>query len=400
VGSIELRYKYRLRVNSRRAALLNETFAACRFVWNTSVGRWNDLWRHESVNLSEKDMHAELTDWRCTYDWLAAVPVTPQQQAIIDLRRSIRAYFDKSNPAGRPKFKKKGTTNSARWTTRGFGITGTGLGLRGDRLSLALPGGREDIPVVWSRALPSEPKSVTVYRDAEGYWWASFVIRVEPETVNLPQRNTGLDVGLTVLVTASDETGDVPNPRFSRKERKALARHDKRQGRGRRDQQVSAKTKQRRARAHGRVARRRLDHHHKTARRIARSYAQIGVEDLRIKNMLANRHLSRAISDAGWGIWLGCLEHQRRKIGETVEYRDPRGTTQNCSDCGTKTKTRLGLSDRVFVCHECGAIKDRDRNAAHNLEPGRTRPGVALRACKPVEPCGVPGSLSHGIPRL
>lgn len=414
-GTIELRYRYRLRVNARRARLLDETWAACRVVWNTSLGRWNDLWRHEQVSFTETDNHAELTDWRSAKHWLAAVPVTPQQQTIIDLHRSIRAFYDKTHPGQRPRFKKTGTHHTARWTTRGFKVTGTGGGTRGDRLSLALPGGREEFPVVWSRPLPSEPKSVTVYRCAEGHYWASFVVRVPVEVVDLPDRNTGVDVGLNVLAASSDGDGDIPNPRFSRRERAMLRRVDQRHGRGIRDQRPSEKTRRRRARAHGKVARRRLDHHHKTARVVARSYAEIGVEDLRIKNMLANRHLSRAISDAGWGMWLACLTHQRRKIGATVEVRDPRNTSQTCSDCGVKAKRRLGLSDRVFVCEECGMVLDRDRNAARNLEPGRTisttgldevalaRVGCAGRALTAVSPgtlAGVPGSESPRIPRL
>lgn len=397
--TIEVRYKYRLRVNTRRAALLDQTWASCRFVWNTSLGRWNDLWRYEQTSYTEAANHRELTDWRSRFDWLADVKITPQQQTLIDLHRSIRAFCDPKHPARRPRFKKRGTVNSARWTSRGFSVTGTGLGQRGDRLSIALPGSREHIPVVWSRPLPSPPKSVTVFRCAEGHYWASFVVRIETEHVDTPAANTGVDVGLNTLAATSDDSNDVANPRFSRREQKLLRRHDQRQGRGRWDQRISKRTAQRRARAHGRVKRRRLDYHHKTARRIARSYTEIGVEDLRIKNMLANHNLARAISDAGWGQWIACLEHQRRKIGRTIEYRDPRNTTQTCSNCGAKAKHHVGLGQRTFHCDACGMVLNRDRNAARNLEPGRTQPGRVLTT-EDLEPYGEPGSASPRIPRL
>jgi len=84
-GTVVCRYRYRLRVTPARQRRLWEVFHSCRFVWNQALGRWNDLWAHEQVSMSNKAMHAELTDWRGRYDWLAEVPVTPQQQTINDL---------------------------------------------------------------------------------------------------------------------------------------------------------------------------------------------------------------------------------------------------------------------------------------------------------------------------
>ena len=98
---MEARYTYRLRVTPAQARSLQEVFDSCRFVWNTSLGRWLDLWRYEDLSLSWVEMAAEVTDWRSRFDWLAAVPVTPQQQVIRDLGKAIRAFFDPKNP-GRP----------------------------------------------------------------------------------------------------------------------------------------------------------------------------------------------------------------------------------------------------------------------------------------------------------
>ena len=50
-GSVEARYRYRLRVNAGQARSLQEVFDSCRFVWNTALGRWSDLWRHEQGRL-------------------------------------------------------------------------------------------------------------------------------------------------------------------------------------------------------------------------------------------------------------------------------------------------------------------------------------------------------------
>ena len=186
-------------------------------MWNTSLGRWSDLWRHEQISLGYVAMAAELTDWRGRYDWLAAVPVTPQQQVQRDLDKAIRAFYDKNNPGRRPRFKKKGSHATASWNLNGFS-------LRDGRLCVAVKGGRAQLRVVWSRALPSVPKTATVYRDAAGRWWASFVVRVGPDAVGTTGATTGLDVGLTTFATTEYPDADVANHRFARAAAKALAR--------------------------------------------------------------------------------------------------------------------------------------------------------------------------------
>jgi putative transposase len=382
---MEARYTYRLRVTPAQARSLQEVFDSCRFVWNTSLGRWRDLWRYEGLSLSWVETAAELTDWRSRFDWLAAVPVTPQQQVIRDLGKAIRAFFDPKNPAGRPRFKKKGSHSTASWNANGFS-------LRQGRLAVAVAGGRTLLRVVWSRALPSVPKTVTVRRDAAGRWWASFVVRVEPENVGATGATTGLDVGLTSFATTEFPDADIPSPRFARHAAKALARSQRNLSRKDKGSHNRAKAKTATAKVAAHTASQRKDWQHKEARKLAQRFDRIGVEDLRIKNMVRNRHLSRAISDAGWGDFLAALDWQARKVGHEVVRLDPRHTTQTCSGCGVKAKHRLGLAERTFLCDECGLVEDRDRNAARNLNPDRWdksgRVGQGVDGRKTLVPAG------------
>ncbi len=136
----------------------------------------------------------------------------------------------------------------------------------------------------------------------------------------------------------------------------------------------------------------RKDWQHKEARKLARRFDRIGVEDLRIKNMVRNRHLARAISDAGWGDFLAALNWHARKAGHEVVRLDPRNTSQTCSGCGAKAKHYLGLADRTFLCEECGLDEDRDRNAARDLNPDRrdksVRVGQGVDGRKTLVPAG------------
>ena len=413
----EARYRYRLRVGPSEALALKGVFDSCKFVWNQALGRWSDLWRYEHLSLSHKDMCAELTDWRSRFEWLAASPSVPQQQVLRDLSRSISAFLDKSNPAGRPTFKKRGDLfATARWTKSGFKVAGTGLelskpGCRGDRLEVAVAGRRLPLRVVWSRPLPSEPTSVTIKRDVLGHYWASFVVRVEvtESPTSRTGRCSGLDLGLSMFATTEDPSTDIANPRFARAAAKAMARSQRNVASKKMGSANRAKAKGRLARVAAQVANQRADFAHKAARALLASYDTIGVEELAVKNMMASGKragdkrssgrarrckagLNRAIADAAWSQFRSALEWQATKAGKEIVAFPAKDTTQRCSCCGTKAKPRIELSDRVFECRVCGLVLGRDRNSARNLNPLRI--GASAGGSEPVDaaaPEGVDG---------
>jgi putative transposase len=383
MGQAEVRYRYKLRVSPGQAASLQAVFDASRFVWNQALGRWSDLWRHEGVSLGYRDADRELTDWRGRFEWLAAQPSVTQQQVLRDLYRAVSAFFDTSNPAGRPRFKsRKAGYSTARWTRNGFAVSGSGLGLKADdRVEVAVAGRRTPLRAVWSRPMPSSPTSVSIYRDRAERWWASFVCRVEvPDAPVAPTgRATGLDVGLATFAATEDLDTDVANPRFAKQAAKALARAQRHLARKQTGSKARSKARRRKARIEARVADQRADFAHKAARRLVGLYDRIGVENLEVKNMSrrSGRHkagLNRSIADAGWSQFRAILVWQATKAGTKVVLLNPRDTTQRCSDCGAKAKPRIELSDREFRCRECGLVLGRDRNAARNLNPDRPGP--------------------------
>ena len=83
------------------------------------------------------------------------------------------------------------------------------------------------------------------------------------------------------------------------------------------------------------------------------------------------RGLNRSVADAAWGQFLSVLSFQAVKLGKFAIPYPKSGTTQDCSECGTKAKSRLELKDRVFDCDQCGYSAPRDRNSARNLDPPR-----------------------------
>lgn len=411
-GTLKVRYNYRLRPSKTSKALLLEVFDSCRFVWNKALGRWSELWQEEHTSYSYHDASADLTVWRGSYDWLREQPSVTEQQVLRDLFHSVSAFYDKTNPAGRPQFKKKGRYSSARWAKTGFSITGTGKGSKGDRLAVATRTGRHEIPVVWSRPLPSNPSSVTVYRDSTGHYYASFVVEipVAESTATLTGRTSGLDVGLTTLATAVDPEMDIQNPRHLRKAGADLKRKQRSVSRKARGSRNRSKARVSLAKSYKKLANARTDYHHKQARRELAVYDAIGYEDLRIKNLMrapkpkadpnhqgrylrngrkAKAGLNRSISDAAWASFLAILCFQAVKLSRSAIPYNPSGTTQNCSECGTKAKDALGLKDRVFSCWNCGYEAPRDRNSARNLDPNRQdRTGAGCEGSKTKHPYG------------
>ncbi|QYC42910.1 putative transposase [Nonomuraea coxensis DSM 45129] len=255
--------------------------------------------------------------------------------------------------------------------TRAYTEEGRGVSYTESSAALTLAKMGAPLDIVWSRPLPegAEPSTVTVSRDAAGRWFVSLL--VEEKIAPLPpvERSTGVDTGLTALLTLS--CGEqIANPRHERRERRRLAKAQRALARKQKGSNNRAKARLKVARVHARIADRRRDYLHKVTTRLVREnqvIAQvIAVEDLAVRNLLKNHALARAISDAGWRELRRMLEYKTDWYGRTLAVADrffP--SSKLCSVCGTLQET-LPLSVRVWVC-ACGAVHDREVNAARNM---------------------------------
>ena len=106
-------------------------------------------------------------------------------------------------------------------------------------------------------------------------------------------------------------------------------------------------------------------------------------EDLRVSNMVKNKHLSKSISDASWGTFFKWCASIAERDGLHFHKVDPKNTSQTCSSCGQKSPKKLSLAIRIFDCSFCGTSLDRDHNAALNI---LLRAAAALRGERWVTP--------------
>ncbi|MFF3356893.1 RNA-guided endonuclease InsQ/TnpB family protein [Streptomyces sp. NPDC002917] len=370
VNHVRRAFKYRFYPTDAQAAELSRTFGCVRKVYNLALAARTEAWtRQERVNYNQTS--ALLTAWKKTEElaFLNDVSSVPLQQTLRHLQTAFTNFFSKR--AKYPRFKsRKKSRKSAEYTT-------SGLRFRDGRLTLAKMAGPLDI--VWSRPLPegAKPSTVTVSQDSAGRWFVSMLcddLTVGPLAAT--DAAVGVDVGLNHLLTLS--TGEkIANPRHERTDRarlakaqRALARKARGDGANRRRARLKV------AKIHARIADRRRDGLHKLTTRLVRENQTIVIEDLTVRNMVRNRSLARAISDAAWAEFRSLLEYKAQWYGREVIAVDrffP--SSKLCSVCGT-LQGKMPLHVRTWKC-ACGAIHDRDVNAARNLLAA----GRAVSAC-------------------
>jgi putative transposase len=129
-------------------------------------------------------------------------------------------------------------------------------------------------------------------------------------------------------------------------------------------------------RKHLKVSRQRKDFAVKTTPGAVKSNDFVAYEDLQVRNMVKNHKLAKSISDAAWNQFAQWLQYFGKIYGKTVIAVAPEYTSQDCSACGNTVKKLL--STRTHICC-CGAVLDRDHNAARNiLAKGLKQAGISL----------------------
>jgi putative transposase len=222
-----------------------------------------------------------------------------------------------------------------------------------------------DLKVRWSRGLPSVPSSVTVIREADGRYYASFVVQVAAVPLPPVTADIGIDLGLSVLAATSG--GElIANPRHLRRRERNLARAQRALSRKQKGSANREKARVRVAVQHRKVREARADHLHKTALRLVRDNQAVYVEDLAVSG-LARTRLAKSVHDAGWATLIRLLEEKAERHGRrVVKVSRWFPSSQLCSACGVKDGPKP-LSVRQWTCGGCGTAHDRDVNAARNI---------------------------------
>jgi IS605 OrfB family transposase len=388
-------YRYALDPTPRQQGALASHCGAARFAYNWGLNLVKQRLDQRAAGLAvEVPWTLPSLRWAWNRAKHRAAPWWPQNSkeayssGLDALARALKNWSDskhgkrKGPRVGFPRFKGKRRSRLAcRFTTGGMRV-------EPDRHHVVLPRiGRiktHESTRKLARRLEAGTARIlnaTISQIADR-WYVSFTVEVHrsvPSTASAAQRHggrVGVDVGIRHLaVLSTGETISNPRPlehaqrRLRRLNRQLARRQGPRASHGaHRVPSVGwRQTRKRLARAHARVARIRRDGLHQLTTRLATSHDTIVVERLNVAGMVRNRHLSRAIADAGFGELRRQLAYKTTWYGSVLIAADRwYPSSKTCSTCGV-VKAKLPLSERVFACDACGLIINRDLNAAQNL---------------------------------
>ena len=352
-------YRFRFYPTEQQAEQLARTFGCARFAYNHMLRLRTDAWYKDQKRVGYHETSAALTELKKQPEtiWLNEVSSVPVQQALRHLQTAFANFFQKR--AAYPNFKRKDGPQSAEYTTSAFKWDGKALKLAKMDAPLAIR---------WSRAIPKAARitTVTISKDTAGRYFASLLCDDDVSPKPNTSQKVGIDLGLShFAILSTGEKIDAPE-HFRRNEEK-LAKLQRQLAKKQKGSQRRARAKHKVAKLHAKIADSRRDFLHKLSTRLINENQVIAVESLAVKNMQKNRCLAKSIGDAGWSEFVRQIEYKARWYGrELIGIDRWYPSSKRCSDCGHVVKA-MPLSVREWTCPECGAIHDRDINAARNI---------------------------------
>ncbi len=366
-------FQYRLYPSKQQEQKLNAILEECRWLYNHLLEKRRDAWEQDGQSLTCYGQINTFPMLKQVRPPLLKVHSQVLQNVAVRVDLAMKAFFrrvrERAEAPGYPRFKGRGRYDSFTFPQSGFSIT------HEKRVCLSKIG---SIKMIYHRPIKGKIKTCTVQHSSTGKWYASFSCEVEPERLPAVPTQVGIDVGLKTFATLS--TGEeITNPRFFRKEEKALAKVQRKHSKLAKGTSECCKHRKAVARVHERTRWRRENFTHQQSRKIVNSYGVICVEDLLVNRLTHNHRLAKSIHDVSWSAFFSQVHSKAEEAGRRYIAVNPAYTSQTCSRCGHRQK--MPLSERVFECSCCHVQCDRDLNASLNiLALGLQGLGLSLEA--------------------
>jgi len=361
-------FRFRLYPNKEQELLLRKSLGCVRFVWNHFLDKRQTLWRQENKGMTYYDMAKELTQLKKQgeYSWLSEVSIIPLRYSIYGLEETYKKFF--KGKCGFPNFKKKSGSNSLNLDTSAFKV-------KDGKFFIAK--NKQPLNIKFHKQLPKDfdVKHIQISLEPSGKWYVSFNLEVSVEPLPESQNQIGIDLGVSTFATTSN--GDKIKSPDLKKEYQKLKKLQRKLSKKQKGSKNRNKARIKVARQYERIKFIRLNFHHQVSRKLVNENQVIVLEDLKIKNMVKNRKLSRAISEQGWYQFRSFLEYKCNWYGrKLIIINQWYPSSKTCSSCGS-IQAKIPLSVREWTCPDCGSHHDRDVNAAKNI----LAVGTTVSAC-------------------
>ena len=353
-------FKYSATINKVCAANCLNIIDKCRWLYNSALSQRIVVYNSTKNGLNYYDQANQLPNLKNELPEFKAVPSQTLQDVLERLNKSFMGFFNRlktgTDKAGFPRFRGRDRYHSFVLKQSGWKLEHSYLYVKNvGRFKLKL-----------HRPIEGNIKTVTITQSQSGKWYVVFSCDNVPEKIYPDPTifSVGIDVNLENFLTDSEGVV-VKNPRHFRKGERYLRLCQRRLSRRKKGSNSRRNARLLLVKAHEHVSNQRQDFLHKIANTYVSTYCNIYVENLKIKNMIKNKHLSKSIADVSWGKFFELVSYKAEEAGRTLLKVKPHNTSQLCSKCGSIVPKTL--KERVHKCQNCGLVLSRDHNSAINI---------------------------------
>ena len=374
-------YKIEINPTDKQKAKIHQTIGVSRFIYNFYIAHNKEVYEKEGKFVSGMDfskwLNNEYIPNNQDMKWIKDVSSKATKQAIMNADKAFRDFFKGSK--GFPKFKKKKNQDVKAYFPKN------------NKTDWTLERHRVKIPTIgWIRLkefgyIPTNSivKSGTVSQKANRYYVSILVEENDTKVSKPTNEGIGIDLGLKDFAICSNgnkfkninKTSKLKKveKKLQREQRKLSRKYESLKIRNKKEKGVATRQNIQKQvvkvqKLHQRLVNIRTDYINKTISSIIKQKpSYITIEDLNIKGMMKNKHLSKAVASQKFFEFRTKLTTKCKQNNIELRVVDRfYPSSKTCSNCG-EIKKDLKLSDRVYKC-SCGLTIDRDLNASINLK--------------------------------